>query len=162
MGTVNITSPDPQTTLPPAYTFRPSDMGSHTFTVTARTAGAELVTATDNRVSSVKGVGFVLVQPAAAVRLSVLGLVASPVAGTPTTYFAMAMDAFGNRASGYQGVVQVSASDKQAVLPSSVTFAKSDGGVKLFTVAYHTAGVQTLSLSDGTAHISGAATASVQ
>jgi hypothetical protein len=46
--TVHLRSSDPAATLPPDYTFRSSDGGTHTFTVTLRTEGAQSITVSDN------------------------------------------------------------------------------------------------------------------
>ena len=54
-GTVHVTSSDGQATLPADYTFVPADAGSHTFSATLRTLGAQSLTATDTVNSSVTG-----------------------------------------------------------------------------------------------------------
>jgi hypothetical protein len=46
-GTVHFTSSDGAANLPANYTFTGADAGTHTFTVTLRTAGGQTVTATD-------------------------------------------------------------------------------------------------------------------
>ena len=54
-GTVHFTSTDPHATLPANYKFTSADGGSHTFSVTLKSAGTVSVTATDTAVSSIKG-----------------------------------------------------------------------------------------------------------
>src|SRR5207248_3727557 len=46
-GTVHFTSTDLLATLPADYTFTAADNGTHTFTATLRTGGAQSLTATD-------------------------------------------------------------------------------------------------------------------
>ena len=161
-GKVVWKSSDAQATLPAAYTFQTSDKGAHAFAVVLRTAGTQTVTATDSQSANVKGTASVVVTAAAASRLSVTSKTTTATAGASVAYTVTAQDAFGNTASSYLGVVQFSSSDAHAVLPAPLTFAKSDGGVKQFTVAFHTAGTQTVSLTDKTAHLTGSATTTVQ
>jgi hypothetical protein len=47
LGTVTFTSTDPQAVLPASYTYTAADSGAHTFSVTLKTAGTQLVTVTD-------------------------------------------------------------------------------------------------------------------
>src|SRR5205823_10299013 len=55
LGTINFTSSDGQAVLPANYTFTSSDAGTHTFSATLKTAGAQSMTATDTGTSSIKG-----------------------------------------------------------------------------------------------------------
>jgi len=55
IGTVHFTSSDPAAVLPANYSFKPSDNGVHTFTVTLNTLGAQSITATDTAMGSVLG-----------------------------------------------------------------------------------------------------------
>lgn len=75
--TVRFTSSDPQATLPGDYTFVATDSGTHTFTVTLRTAGGRTLTVTDMGEPTITG--------AAAVSVSgptISGV--SPLSGPPT------------------------------------------------------------------------------
>ena len=54
-GKVHFTSTDPVAVLPADYTFTASDAGTHTFSVTLKTAGAQSVSATDMATVSIKG-----------------------------------------------------------------------------------------------------------
>jgi hypothetical protein len=48
-GTVTLTSTDPAATLPPAYTYAPTDIAQHVFTgLILRTPGTQRITATDS------------------------------------------------------------------------------------------------------------------
>jgi hypothetical protein len=55
LGKVHFTSTDPQAVLPADYTFKASDKGTHTFSVTLKTAGTWSVTATDTVTAAIKG-----------------------------------------------------------------------------------------------------------
>jgi hypothetical protein len=54
-GTVHFTSTDGSATLPADYTFTAADHGSHTFSVTFGSDGAQTVTATDTADASITG-----------------------------------------------------------------------------------------------------------
>ena len=54
-GTVHFTSSDTQATLPANYTFTAADNGTHTFSVTLKTAGTQSITATDTKTSTITG-----------------------------------------------------------------------------------------------------------
>jgi hypothetical protein len=73
-GTVHFSSSDANATLPADYTFISTDMGSHTFSVTLKTAGSQAgsqtVTASDTSSSSISGSASVSVTPAAASKLA--------------------------------------------------------------------------------------------
>src|SRR5262249_14720194 len=69
-GTVHFTSPDGQASLPSNYTFVSGAHGVHTFTVTLKTAGSQVITATDTVNSAITGTsGTIAVSPAAATHL---------------------------------------------------------------------------------------------
>ncbi len=55
LGTVHFTSTDPSAVLPADYTFTAADAGTHTFSVTFRTAGVQSVTVTDRADRSISG-----------------------------------------------------------------------------------------------------------
>jgi len=69
--------------------------------------------------------------------------------GTPYTIIVLAEDAFGNRATGYQGTVQFT-STAAATLPGKYAFAASDNGVHTFTngVIFDRAGTATITVHD--------------
>ncbi len=71
LGTVRFTSADSQAVLPENYTFTPADAGSHTFTVTLRSSGAQRVTVADTAVPVVLGNANVTVTAGLAARLVV-------------------------------------------------------------------------------------------
>src|SRR5206468_2066074 len=54
-GTIHFTSSDSAAVLPANYTFTSSDHGTHSFSVTLRSAGSQTVTATDTAGSATTG-----------------------------------------------------------------------------------------------------------
>jgi streptogramin lyase len=153
-GTVHFSSTDAQAGLPGNYTFIASDNGSHTFSVTLKTAGNRAVTATDALNGSITGSASVMVNPAAAYRLGV----ANPAGATAGTAFAVtvtAYDPYNNVAPSYTGTVHFSSADPQAVLPPD---AQLTNGIGSFNVTLKTAGTQGIQAADtGNAVLSGVA-----
>jgi hypothetical protein len=147
-GTVHLSSSDPQAVLPADYTFTAADNGSHTFTVTFKTAGGQSLTAADTTTPWVSGTELpIQVTPAAVSGLQVRGP-ASAAAGVPLTVTVTAQDAYGNTVPGYTGAVHFSSSDGQAVLPSDYVFTAADAGAHAFGVSLKTAGSQSVTATD--------------
>lgn len=144
-GTVHFSSSDSNATLPAAYTFTSADAGSHTFSLTLKTAGSQTAAATDN--SSLAGSATVMVSPAAATRLS-LTVPSSATAGAAFSITVSAFDALGNVATGYSGTVSFSSSDATATLPANYTFTATDRGRRSFQVTLKHAGSETVTVSD--------------
>jgi sugar lactone lactonase YvrE len=138
-GTVHFTSTDPAAVLPPNYTFVGADAGSHTFSVTLKTAGSQAVTATD-AASSITGSQAVTVTPGAAATLV--------VSVFPCSALVTAKDAFGNAATGYTGTVHFTSTDPAAVLPPNYTFVGADAGSHTFPIILMTAGRQAVTATD--------------
>ena len=81
-GTVSLTSSDPHALLPSGITFT-GTTGTHTFTVTLDTAGAQSITATDTVTPSLTGAeSGITVQAAAAKTLTIAGFPTSDTAGS--------------------------------------------------------------------------------
>jgi hypothetical protein len=145
-GTVRLTSTDPAAILPAAYTFTGADVGTHTFSVTLRTAGTRSVTATDTVTSSITGSqSAIVVNPGSAMQLTVSGLPSPYGAGSTQSLTVTAKDAYGNTATGYTGTVQFSSSDPAAVLPANATLTN---GVGTFSVTLRTAGTRSVTATD--------------
>ena len=92
----------------------------------------------------------VTVSPAAASSLALSGTPASLVAGNTGSVTVTSLDAYGNTATGYTGIVHFTSSDPIAALPSDYTFLAGDNGTKTFTNQYtlKTAGSRTVSATD--------------
>jgi hypothetical protein len=147
-GTVSFSSSDSQATLPGFYTFTAADAGSHTFSATLRTAGAQSLTVADFFRGIPSGTQSITVTPAAASSLVVTGFPTTTTAGVAHTFTVTARDAFGNVATGYTGTVAFSSSDPIAGLPANYTFTAADAGVHTFTAALKRAGTQSVTVTD--------------
>ena len=146
-GTVHFSSSDVQAALPADYAFVPADNGSHVFAVTLKTAGVQSVTAADTAVITMNGTENAAISPAAAMSLTVTGIIAA-VSGVTQTMTITAKDAFGNTATGYVGTIHFTSSDATAALPADYTFVPGDGGSKSFSVTLNTAGSQSVTATD--------------
>src|SRR5215831_9000660 len=80
--------------------------------------------------------------PAPATHISVMAGAAVTV-GTPFNVTVTVLDASGNMASSYGGVVHFASSDSQAVLPADSPLTN---GTKTFSVTFKTAGNQTVTV----------------
>jgi hypothetical protein len=148
-GTVQFTSSDPKAVLPADYLFTPADQGVATFTVTLKTAGSQLITATDTATGSIIGSeSGIAVAAAAATHFSISGP-SSVQSGSSFSLTVTALDPYGNVASGYRGTVHFSDSVSGATLPKNHTFTATDAGVHTFTgLKLRTRGNQTITLAD--------------
>jgi hypothetical protein len=152
-GTVHFTSSDGRAALPADSTLT---SGIASFSVTLKTAGTQSLTATDTTTASITGTeAGIKVNPAAAALLRVSGPSAG-TAGGALTFTVTALDAFNNTATGYTGTVHFTSSDAQAALPADYAFTAADAGAHSFSVAFRTAGSQSLTATDtATASITG-------
>jgi hypothetical protein len=147
-GTVNFMSSDAQAGLPAAYTFTAADAGTHTFTATLKTAGSQSLTATDAATAAITGSqAGITVTPAAATHLQIIAPT-SVKARTSFTITVVALDAYGNVATGYRGSVHFTSSDHKAVLPPDYTFVAGDNGKHTFTMSLNGGGTQTVTVTD--------------
>jgi adhesin/invasin len=74
----------------------------------------------------------------------------------------IALDAYGNVATGYTGTVHFTSTDNQALLTANYTFTAADVGVHTFTVTFKKTGMQTLTATDThTGSIKGSASTKV-
>ena len=154
-GTIEFSSTDVNAGLPANYTFTAADDGSHTFTITLKTAGSQAITAKDTTTSAITGtLSGITVSPAAASQLILSGLGSTATAGTAQSVTVTAEDPYGNVATGYAGTVKFTSSDTSAVLPASYTFTTSDKGIHTFSLTFKTAGTQSVTVTDSTAGFS--------
>jgi hypothetical protein len=141
-GVVHFSSSDRQAVLPPDALLT---NGVGLFSVALKTAGTQNVTATDAAFASLTGTQTgITVNPSVATALVIV------VPGTVTTGVAFsftvtAVDAYGNVATGYNGTVHFSSSDKKADLPGNATLTNGTG---TFTATFKTKGSQTLTVTD--------------
>jgi hypothetical protein len=144
-GIVSFASTDNLAILPEAYTFQPTDDGSHIFEVVMATEGAQQMNATDSFISGTAGI--MVMDLATAVEMNI-SAPSSALQGEEIDVTVTLRDALGNVAAGYQGTITFSSSDTEAFLPSNYTFQASDNGIKVFTVTFMTADKQTISAVD--------------
>jgi hypothetical protein len=147
-GTVHFTSSDAQAALPADYAFTAADSGSHTFSLTLKTAGTQTLTAADTVTTWVRGTEQPIQVSPAAVNLLLLSGPAATVAGSPVNVTVTAQDAFGNTVTGYRGTVHFTSSDAQAALPADYTFTAADNGSHTFSLTLKTAGSQSVTATD--------------
>jgi hypothetical protein len=150
-GTVHFTSSDAKAKLPANYKFTATDNGTHAFvaSVILKTAGTQSVTATDTLTKTIKGSQTGIVVKAAAVKtLVVSGLTTPRTKGVAGSIRVTAIDAYGNRVSGYRGTIHFTSSDAKAGLPANYTFKATDAGTHVFTVTLKTAGTQSVTATD--------------
>ncbi len=141
-GTVQITSSDAAAALPANATLV---NGSHTFSITLKTAGNQTITATDTVNSSLTGVsGAVTVAPASARTFS-LSTPANTVTGASFTFTVTAKDLYNNTATLYSGTVRFSTSDPSGSVPSSTSL---NNGTGTFSATLRSLGSQTLTATD--------------
>jgi hypothetical protein len=158
-GTVHFSTTAQQAGLPPDYTFTATDRGVHTFIgVSVDTAGAESVTVQD-MTSGINGTTSVNVQPGPLAELFVGGGGVTVLIGQPIQITVSGADAFGNLVQGFAGTARFSSSDTAAGLPADYTFTSADNGTHTFSIAFNTAGAQSLNVSDnadglGAGHLS--------
>jgi hypothetical protein len=147
-GSVLFSSSDSQAGLPSFYTFTAADAGSHTFTATLRTAGAQALTVTDFFSGTPTATQVITVTPAAAASFTVAGFPTATTAGVAHSLTVTALDAFGNVATGYTGTAAFSSSDPIASLPANYSFTAADAGVHTFTGTLKRAGAQFIEVTD--------------
>jgi hypothetical protein len=152
-GTVQFSSSDAQAALPANTALR---SGTGTFSATLVTAGTQTITATDTANAALTGNQTgITVNPAAA---SILFLSApgTATAGAPITVTVTLLDAYGNVATGYVGTVHFDNSDLSAQLPPDYTFTAADAGVQSLSVAFWSAGTQSLTATDAANNLTSA------
>jgi hypothetical protein len=154
-GTVQFTSSDGQAVLPGNYAFVPGDAGTHTFSVTLKTTGAQSLTAADTAAAVTGGQSGITVNPAPFSAFGVSGFPAETTAGEAHSFTVAAHDAFGNTVPGYTGTVRFSSSDNQAVLPGNYAFVPGDMGAHTFSATFKTAGSRSLTTTDTVTNASG-------
>jgi len=142
MGTVTITSSDPQAQLP-----GPTSLinGTATVQVVLRTAGNQTITVSDSVHALNSGMASVTVSATQLAQLSVSSVPASISAGTAFNITVNGVDPFNNVVASYTGTLHFTSSDPHAILPADT---KLQNGTGSFSVTLKTAGGQTITVSD--------------
>jgi hypothetical protein len=149
-GTVHFTSSDGQALLPTDYTFTAVDNGSHTFTVTLKTAGSQTVSVRDTQTSTILGSGSVSVTPGMAASFRVTTSAGSVTAGAAFGLTVAALDPYGNVDTNYLGSCHLTTTDPQSPDLGTGVFRSTDHGMIGFAgIVLYTAGPQSI-LASGT------------
>ena len=139
-GNVHFTSSDSLAGLPSNTTLV---SGTTVFSATLRTAGSQVLIATDTTQSNISGIsGPIVVSGTAATHFAVSGMSGNATAGMPFQFTVTAEDPFNNTATGYSGNVHFRSNDPNAVLP---IFTPLTSGVGVFSATLQTVGSQSLS-----------------
>ena len=155
-GTVHFTSSSAGS-LPADYIFVAGDNGSHTFSVTLTSNGAQSITATDGGIT---GTANTTVAPPPATHFSVTAP-ASATTGSPFSVTVTALAASNATATGYVGTVHFTSSSA-GTLPADYTFVAGDNGSHTFSVTLNSPGPQTITATDTvTSSITGTASTTV-
>ena len=146
VGTVILSSSDPRAVLPDDQALFSSDAGHKTLTgLIFTTAGPQQLKVT---LGDLTATVLVNVAPGPARSLQITGPTAA-AAGVPSALVLTARDAYGNRATGYVGSVNVRSSDAQASPASQVTVLDaSAAGLANLALTLKTAGAHTVTVGD--------------
>jgi PKD repeat protein len=162
-STVRFQTDDPgsEVVLPGNYKFQSSDEGVRYFEtpgMTLVTAGTWELEALEVGNPSVRGsFGGINVTHTSLDTFILTGLPGSTTVGEYHSLQVEAQDRYSNKVLNYDGTVQFTSSDPQADLPSTYTFDGGDQGYHNFpsSVAFLTAGFQTVTATDPAASVSG-------
>lgn len=151
-GTVHLVSNDGAAELPADLSFTAADNGVKTVPVTFRTAGARLLVATGTVGGGMQGSFSTTSEPftvkaGAASKLLLAGLPSEVESGTEVTFQVSFQDAFGNAASEYETVLNVSLSEEETSIPA-VTVTSADQGTATVRVTLSRSGVRKLTVQD--------------
>ena len=146
IGTVHFTNSDTGTgsVVPADYTFVPSDGGVHVFSAVLVSAGVQTISASDAPMSTFIASSMVTVSPTAATHLAVI-IPGLAMATTAFDFTIMALDQYGNTATGYTGTVGFASSDVTALLPAKTSLSS---GIGSFSATLMVPGNQTLTATD--------------
>ena len=163
LGTVTLTSTDNNASyngasLPANYTFVGTDNGSHSFTVTLRSAGSKTITLTDQANASVTATTNPIAVAAAATNHFALAVASQTYTpGTPFNVTVTAEDAYNNpTGTAYTGTVHFSAAPSAGAsfTPNDVPLTNGTGVISASLTA---GGTVTITAADAaTAGINGA------
>ncbi|MCX7422559.1 MAG: VCBS repeat-containing protein, partial [Planctomycetia bacterium] len=142
-GTINFSSSDVKAGLPASYTFTAADAGSHTFSATLKTAGAQSITVKDAAIGTAIGTQSGISVTAGVATQFVLSAPSTAAASSSVNVKLTVYDAYGNIATGYTGKVTLTSTDSKGGSPS-YSFSSRDAGVHVFSYKFGTVGSQTL------------------
>jgi hypothetical protein len=141
-GTVHFTSSDGKAVLP---ANSPLTTGVGNFSATLNTSGSETIVATDSVSSSITGMSNTFQVSGPTTHFSVANVASSAATRSPVTLFVVALDASNNESTAYTGMVRITSSDKNAILPANGPLHSGDGN---FQITLETAGSPTVTATD--------------
>ena len=139
---VGLSSTDSAANLPASS---PLSAGTGIFTVTLQTPGSQTLTATDALDSSITATSTAVTIFPAGTHFTITGTPTSILAGATVSFTVTIEDAGNNTLTGYNGTIQFTSNDPQAVLPADATLTD---GVGFFDATLKTAGIDTLTATD--------------
>lgn len=141
-GLVRFTSTDLKAALPPDS---PLTNGQGQFTGVLKTAGDQFVNVFAPSNPELNGSVPVTVSAAGATSFVLSGITGPVTAGVPVSVGIVAKDQFGNLAVGYDGLVNFTSTDPEAILPPNTSLV---GGMAMVSVTFATEGTQSLTARD--------------
>jgi Ca2+-binding RTX toxin-like protein len=155
-GTVNLTTSAPASDSRLVHTFAPADAGQYTFSVTFGTAGTQTISATDSASGAAGAPVSVNINPAPAAYLRISSSSSSIAVGGSLPVTVTAYDGYGNIASGYSGVVNLTSTTGLDLSYTFTSSAGGDDGTHTFYVTFDTVGSDTITAVDaGNGSVSG-------
>lgn len=119
--------------------------GTATIRLSLFRAGVQTLTVQDTHNDDVKVSAELRVRPSTAVSYALSALPATARVGEPLALTVTALDAKGNRATGYAGKVRITSADAAMAPPADASFSQ---GVALVSVAFRTPGDQTVTATE--------------
>lgn len=119
--------------------------GAATVSITTTAAGDQVVSVAGVTDPTLSGSATVAVAASGVAARLAVSTPTSGVSGGPATISVTAFDAFGNVAAGFNGPVQITASDPSATVPASANLSQGQGS---FTVTLGGAASQTFTVAD--------------
>ena len=152
-GSATLASSDPTARIPETIQFR---RGKAVFQAAFTALGTQQITATSG---DVKASATTTVKESPTVAGFSVWMPRNVIAGMPAVAQLMAVDADGRLVRGFTGTLDVSSSDADATLPSTVTFIN---GIAFLRVTFATVGAQSITVVDpGKPDATGAASTNV-
>jgi hypothetical protein len=151
-GILSFSSSDVQAVLPAGYTFTAADAGTHTFSMTFKSAGGQTFTVADAANPGI--LTFTTTQKdIPIVAGAVVGLSArissNVTAGVAFSVTISAVDAFGNPVPSYTGKIHFTGpAGSGNLLPADYTFTAADSGSHIFSATLTSTGTQTIGFAD--------------
>ncbi len=142
-GTMRVTSSDTSLVIADLV-FGTAEAGERTMKAFVFQQAGERTLTIDDGTAQATATLMVDHGPASVVTTTALPL--NMVAGVASAFTIHIWDAFNNPATRYAGTLSLTASDARALVPAEVSLAASDAGVRTMTVAFATAGQQSVTV----------------